>query len=155
MAARCTQCGYHLERDGEGFACFNCSHQDLRRIRAVLDRAGVHVRLGDSPGLVFGIPPEKDPPETYWVTQLYAWKANGTFDRMADCGDQPVRVRRSDGSLSIGVITATACFGGRSVEVKIETPGGPIYKSMGTDDFLELNPGFGPHLKELVRPEQD
>lgn len=109
----------------------------------------------DSPGLVFGCPPENGALNTYWVVQLHAWMANGTFDRMKDCGDQPVRVRRTDGSLSIGVIESTAGFGGRSVEVKIETPCGPIYKSMGTDDFLELNPGFGPHLKELVRPEQD
>lgn len=154
MAARCETCDYHLERIVGQFVCLQCSHEKMQSIQAVLDRAGVQVRLGDKPGLVFGIPPEKDPPQTYWVTQLHAWMANGTFDRMNDCGDQPVRVRRNDGSLSIGVIHATAGFGGRQVEVMIETPGGPIYKDVGTDDFLELNPGFGPHLKELV-PKQD
>lgn len=170
MAARCKNCFHHLERFGGELVCLCCSHQKLVALEALLARAGVEIRGDDSntlppmreawdhgrPTLHFGVPPSAAHGSEYWVTQLNAWHQNGTFTRLneAMAAKQPVKVRRSDGALSVGVITATSGFGGRSIEVEIETPEGPRFKSMDTDDFLELNPGFGPHLKEL-EPQQE
>lgn len=171
MAARCKTCDYHLETIGGESVCLQCSHDKLMALEAFFARAGVEIRGDDGKTLPpmrqawdhgrvilhLGVPPAavvcKD--KEYWVTQLRTWHANGTFARMnaAMGSHQPVQVRRSDGTVSVGVITATAGFGGRSIEVEVDTSDGPRYKSMGTEEFLELNPGFGPHLKEL-EPQQ-
>lgn len=170
MAARCETCDYHLERIGGEFVCLSCSHDKLKAVEERLARAGVEFRGDDGktlppmrqawdhgrPVLHFGLPSASAcEGHDYWVTQLNTWHQNGTFTRMNDAmvAQQPVQVRRSDGSVSVGVITATSGFGGRSIEVELDTPDGPRYKSMPTEDFLELNPGFGPHLLEL-QPEQ-
>ena len=164
MAARCKTCDYHLETIGGGRVCLSCSHDKLVTLEALLAGAGVEFLGADGktlppmrqamdhrPILHFGLPPRSAHGSDYWVTQLNTWHQNGTFARLNDAmvATQPVKVRRSDGTLSLGVITATTGFGGRSIEVQIETPEGMRFKSMNTADFLELNPGFGPHLKEL------
>lgn len=169
MAARCETCDYHLERLGGEFVCLYCSHRRLVALERQLARVGAEFRADEVPPgqlppfdhgnavLHLGIPDASQHGDSeYWVVQLRTWHANGTFARMHQAMEarQPVQVRRSDGTVSVGVITATAGFGGRSIEVEVETPEGKRYKNTDTDDFLELNPGFGPHLREL-RPRGD
>ena len=87
----------------------------------------------------------------YWVKQLATWRDNGTEDRLelAKKDRTTVRIPRSDGSVSEGIIQALGGFGGRVVNVTIiGTP--ELYKVIDTEAFLELNPNFGPSLIELV-----
>lgn len=121
----------------------------MQKARDHLQRAGVSFDYAGN--LLFGLPPESHRRPDYWVTQLHAWTANGTFGRLVAAAQakQPVLVKRSDGSTSVGVIKTTTGFGGRTIEVEIETSEGLRYKSMETSQFLELNPGFGPSLREL------
>ena len=105
-----------------------------------------------NPGCIHGPPwKERSTDREYWVIQLDTWHQDGTFVRLQAAMDakQPVHVRRSDGSLSVGTLHSIANFGGREVEVELHLPDGPHYKCMPTEDFLALNPGFGPHLLEL------
>jgi hypothetical protein len=92
----------------------------------------------------------------WWVRQLDEWFKNGTFSRLGAAmeAQQPVRVPRTDGSSSIGVITATSGFGGRVINLRIDGEDRPLYKAIDTDYFLEANPGFGPSLLEL-RPKEE
>lgn len=123
-------------------------------LELALARAGVTlVSYADEQVLTFGLPdPDSREPMEWWAVQLKTWHANGTFDRLKAAMDarQPVRVRRSDGSISVGYLKTIAGFAGREVEVEVDSLMGPRYKRSPTEDFLELNPGFGPHLKELT-----
>lgn len=119
-----------------------------------LARAGVTLRRRDQEYiLMFGVPdPDARKAGEPWLAQLLTWQANGTFARLNAAMDskQPVQIRRSDGSMSVGHVCSMG-FGGRAIQVQIKTPKGPLFKNCSTEDFLELNPGFGPHLKELTR----
>ena len=87
----------------------------------------------------------------WYLQQLKTWRENGTGDRLAAAMEsgQLVKVRRSDGSISLGTLVSISAYGGLMVEVKLAEK---LYKPMDTDKFLELNPEFGPHLLHL-RPK--
>jgi hypothetical protein len=170
MATRCKTCDHHLESISGEKVCLSCSHDKLVAFEAFFARAGIEIRGDDGktlppmrqawdhgrPVLHFGLPAASAcEGHEYWVNQLNTWHQNGTFARLNDAmvAKQPVQVRRSDGTICVGVITATAGFAGLTIEVEFDTPDGLRYKSMPTEDFLELNPGFGPHLLEL-EPQQ-
>ena len=89
--------------------------------------------------------------ERTWIAQLTAWKADGTLARLsaARIAKQPVQVKRTDGSISIGRLHETCGFGGRMMTIEFDTPKGKRYRHEKTEDFLELNPGFGPALQHL------
>ncbi|MCP4967392.1 MAG: hypothetical protein GY926_19440 [bacterium] len=89
--------------------------------------------------------------DKHWAKQLQTWVDDGTFERMDDAirSDRTVKIPRSDGSVSDGRITGFG-FGGRSVSVRFQTPEGERFKTIAIDDFLELNPTFGPYLKEAI-----
>ncbi len=94
--------------------------------------------------------------QDYWAIQLQTWTDNGTFDRItaAEKDGTAVMARRSSGAIVIGVVDGGG-FAGRTTDVKFKTPEGKtLWKSMRTELFLELNPQFGPHLKELI-PESE
>lgn len=92
----------------------------------------------------------------YWVKQGRAWRENGTFERLneAEKKGTQVKVERSDGSISIGVLDGGG-FGGHMLTVKIEKEGKPtLWKNVHTEEFLELNPEFGPSLMRKHEEEK-
>ena len=81
---------------------------------------------------------------------MHYWRDEGTFARIVAAQDNetPVKVRRSSGEISVGVITGGG-FSARAIEVGIDGPDGKLFKMNDTDEFLELNPKLGRSWIEL------
>ena len=77
-----------------------------------------------------------------WEVRVKAWQEDGTIDRLQEAkkNKTPVKIDRSDGSVSDGVIVEV--YHGLLVEVGFETPDGTRYRKTRTQKFLDLNPQF-------------